>query len=180
MNKINLNNTEIEIIIKDITDTDFDAVVVPSNSRLLPSGNLRCRILRKAGPKVQIECNRIINKKAIIPIGSAVMTTGGELNTKHIIHVVGPRLGKSASKQLMFATWNTLKIADKAGLSSLALNPISIENLGFTTEICAKIMLPTMKKYLLEKNENLKKIVIYLNKLPEYKDFEKVLDNIGA
>lgn len=179
MNKINLNNTEIEIIVNDITESDFDAIVVPSNSRLLPSGNLRCRILRKAGSKVQIECNRIINKKGIIPIGSAIITKGGELNAKHIIHVVGPRLGKSASRQLMFATWNTLKIADNAGLRSLALNPISIENLGFTTEICAKIMLPTMKKYLLEKNKNLKKIAIYLNELPEYKDFEKILDNMG-
>ena len=180
MNKINLNNTEIELIIKEIIDTEFDAIVVPSNSRLLPSGNLRCKILRTAGSKVQIECNRIINKVVTIPIGSAVMTMGGDLKAKHIIHVVGPRFGVSALKQLMLATWNSLKIADKAGLSSLALNPISIENLGFNTKMCAKVMLPTMKKYVLEQNKNLKKIGIYLTGLPDYKDFENVLDGLIA
>ena len=180
MNKIILNNTEIELIIKEIIDTKLDAIVVPSNSRLLPSGNLKCKILWIAGSKVQIECNRIINKLANIPIGRAVMTMGGNLNAKHIIHVVGPRFGKSASKQLMFATLNSLKIADEAVLSSLTLNPISVENLGFTTKICAQIMLPTIKKYLLEKNVNLKRIVIYLRDLPDYKDFENVLDNMLA
>ncbi|TFG02941.1 MAG: hypothetical protein EU540_00640 [Promethearchaeota archaeon] len=180
MNKIILNNTDIELIINEIINTDLDAIVVPSNSRLLPSGTLRCKILREAGPKIQIECNRIINKIANIPIGKAVMTMGGELKAKRIIHVVGPRFGKNAPKQLMLATWNSLKIGDEVGLSSLAFNPISIENLGFNTKICAEVMLPTMKKYLLEKNKNLKKIGIYLTDLPEYKDFEDVLDGLIA
>ena len=180
MNKIILNNTNIELIINEIIDTEFDAIVIPSNSRLLPSGTTRCKILRKAGSKIQIECNKIILEIVKIPVGDAVMTSAGSLKAKHIIHVVGPRFGKSASKQLMFATWNSLRIGDEAGLSSLAFNPISIENIGFNTKICAEVMLPTMKKYLLEKNKNLKKIGIYLKDLPEYKDFENVLDGLVA
>ena len=177
MNKIILNKTDIELIINEITDTEFDAIVLPSNSRLLPSGTIRCKILRKAGSKVQIECNKIILEIVKIPVGDAVMTSAGNLKAKHIIHVVVQR---SASKQLMFATWNSLRIGDDAGLSSLAFNPISIENIGFTPKICAQVMLPTMKKYLLEKNKNLKKIAIYLTELPEYKDFEDVLDGLVA
>lgn len=182
MNKIILNNTNIELIINEIIDTEFDAIVIPSNSRLLPSGTTRCKILRKAGSKIQIECNKIILEIVKIPVGDAVMTSAGSLKAKHIIHVVGPRFGKSnvVAKQLMFATWNSLRIGDEAGLSSLAFNPISIENIGFNTKICAEVMLPTMKKYLLEKNKNLKKIGIYLKDLPEYKDFENVLDGLVA
>lgn len=154
MNKISYNDTEIEIAIKDILDVDYDAIVIPANSRLLPSGALRCQVLRKAGPKVQVECNRMIQKITKIPVGGAIMTSAGNLKQKHIIHAVGPRLGQGKEgKKLMLCTWNSLSLADKAGLESIAVYPISISNLGFNAKICAKIMLPTIKKFVLEKKQ---------------------------
>jgi len=180
MTKIDLNGTELEIIVKDIIETSFDAIVVPSNSRLLPSGTLRCKLLREAGAKVQLECNKIINKIGVISCGAAVMTSAGDLKAKHLIHCVGPRLGVGKEgKKLMLATWNSLKLADDKGLSSIALNPISLENLGFNAKICAEIMLPTIKKYINEKNKNLKKIGIYLTEKPEFQEFEGVLKSMG-
>ena len=180
MNEITIKDTVIEIAVKEIIDVQYDAIVVPSNSRLLPSGSLRCQVLKQAGPKVQIECNKIINKVTKIPIGNAVITSAGNLNAKYLIHVVGPRLGVGQEgKKLMLATWNTLKVADKAGIKTVALNPISIENLGFNTKICAQVMLPTIKKFILEQNKNLEKITIFLTDLPEYKDFEKVLNALA-
>ena len=180
MTKININNTDVEVAVKDIIDSDFDAIVVPSNSRLLPSGTLRCKVLREAGAKVQLECNKIINKIGVISCGVAVMTSGGNLKAKYIIHVVGPRLGQGKEgKKLALCTLNSLKLADDKGLSSIALNPISIENLGFNAKICAEIMLPTIKKYITEKNKNLKKIGIYLSEKPEFQEFEKVLKNMN-
>ena len=180
MTKINLNGTELEIIVKDIIETSFDVIVIPTNPRLLPSGTLRCKVLRKAGTKVQIECNKIINRVSKIPVGGAVMTSGGDLKAKYIIHTAGPRLGQgNEGKKLALCTLNSLKLADDKGLSSIAFNPISIENLGFNAKICAEIMLPTIKKYITEKNKNLKKIGIYLTEKPELQEFEKVLKNIN-
>ena len=54
--------------------------------------------------------------------------------------------------------------------------PISKNMLGFTAKLCAEVMLPTIKKYVLEKNKNLKNVSICLEILPDYKEFEKILD----
>lgn len=181
MNKITVINTVIEILVKDIANTEFDAIVIPSNTRLLPSGTLRCDILRKAGAKVQMECNKIINKVGMIGAGGAVITSGGNLKAQYIIHTVGPKLGQGKEgKKIMLCTWNSLTLADEAGLNSIAFSPISLENLGFNAKICADVMIPTIRKYILEKNKNLKHICIVLTELPEYKDFENVIESYAS
>jgi len=178
MNKITVNNAVVEILVNNITKVKFDAIVIPSNSRLLPSGNLRCEVLREAGAKVQMECNKIINKVGIVGAGASVITSGGDLKSQHIIHTVGPQLGQGKEgKKIMLCTWNSLNLADAAGLKSIAFCPISLENLGFNAKICADVMIPTIKKYLLEKNKNLKHVGIILTELPEYKDFENVIES---
>ncbi len=179
MGKISVNNTDVEVSVKDIINANFEAIVVPTNTRLLPSGTLRCKVLREAGTKVQIECNKIINRLGKIPVGGAVITSGGDLKSKYIIHAAGPRLGQGKEgKKLALCTWNSLKVADKKGISSMAVYPISISNLGFNAQICAQIMLPTIKKFLLEDNKNLKKISIFLSEKEDYKEFEDVLNNM--
>ena len=178
MNKITVNNAVVEILVNDITKVKFDAIVIPSNTRLLPSGNLRCEVLRETGAKVQLECNKIINKVGIVGAGAAVITSGGNLKSQHIIHTVGPQLGQGKEgKKIMLCTWNSLNLADSAGLSSIGFTPISLENLGFNAKICAEVMIPTIKKYLLQKNKNLKRVGIVLTELPEYKEFETVIQN---
>ena len=79
----------------------------------------------------------------------------------------------------MLAIWNSLKIADKKHLKSIAFPPILKEVIGFTTKKCADIMLPTIEKYLKERNKNLENVSICLETLPDYKDFEAVLDSIS-
>lgn len=85
-NQIQIKNTVIEIFVGEYINTEYDAIVIPTNSRLLPSGKLRCEVLRSAGSKVQVECNCIINKLSIINVGHAVMTSAGNLNAKYLIH----------------------------------------------------------------------------------------------
>jgi O-acetyl-ADP-ribose deacetylase (regulator of RNase III) len=174
MNQITINNAVIEIFVGDLINAQYDAITIPTNSRLLPSGTLRCKVLKEAGHKIQVECNQIVSKISNIQIGSAVITSGGNLNAKHIIHA---RTGHD-QKKLMLATWNSLILADKEGLSSIVFPPMSIEVLGFNAKICAGIMVPTIQKYILEKNKNLKNVSICLESLPDYKEFEDVLDNL--
>ena len=104
MNKFTINNAVVEIIVNDITKVNFDAIVIPSSTRLLPSGNLRCDVLREAGAKVQMECNKIINKVGVVGAGAAVITSGGKLKSKHIIHTVGPQLGQP-SGHFQYPRW---------------------------------------------------------------------------
>ncbi|MFX0076911.1 MAG: hypothetical protein ACFE96_15810, partial [Candidatus Hermodarchaeota archaeon] len=62
MNNITVNNAVIEIFVGDLVSAHYDAITIPTNSRLLPSGTLRCRVLKEAGHKIQVECNQIISK----------------------------------------------------------------------------------------------------------------------
>ena len=176
MNQITIKNAVIEIYVGDLINAQYDAIVIPTNSRLLPSGTLRCNVLKEAGHTIQLECNRIISKLSNVPIGKAIITSGGNLNAKFILHI---RAGHD-QKKLMLATWNSLNLADKEGLSSIAFPPISLDVLGFNSNICAGIMIPTIKKYILEKNINLKNISICLETLPDYKEFESVLSNLNT
>lgn len=174
MNKITLNNTVIELFIGDLIQTEYDAIVIPSNSRLLPSGELRCKVIREAGPKVQVECNVIAQKISSIPVGSAVITSGGNLKSHFIIHT---RAGHDG-KKLVLATWNSLKTADKHNLNSLVYPPLSKDVIGFSAKKSGQLMLPTIKKYLIERNSNIKNISVCLETLPDYKAFEKILETL--
>ncbi len=176
MNQLTVNNAVIEIFIGELINLQYDAIVIPTNSRLLPSGALRCKVLKKAGHAIQLECNQIISKISNVPIGGAIITSGGDLSVKFLIHV---RAGHD-QKKLMLAIWNSLILADKEGLSSIVFPPISIDVLGFNAKICAGIMIPTIQKYFLEKNANLKNVSICLETLPDYKEFESVLSNMVA
>ena len=175
MNQVTIKNAIVELFIGELINTEYDAIVVPTNSRLLPSGDLRCKTLREAGSTVQVECNKIIQEITQIPSGKAIMTSAGKLNSKYIIHVRAGHEGK----KLMLATWNSLKIADENSLKSIAFPPILKEVIGFNTKKSAEIMLPTIDKYLNEKNKNLENVSICLETLPDYKDFEAVLDKIS-
>ncbi|MHA1508720.1 MAG: macro domain-containing protein [Promethearchaeota archaeon] len=176
MNQITINNAVIEIFVGDLYSVQYDAIVIPTNSRLLPSGSLRCKVVKEAGHAIQVECNNLISKISNVPIGTAVITSGGNLYAKFIFHL---RAGHD-QKRLMLATWNSLNLADKEEISSIAFPPISIDVLGFNAKICAGIMIPTIQKYILEKNRNLKNVSVCLESLPDYKEFESVLSNLTA
>ena len=104
-----------------------------------------------------------------------MITTAGDLNSKHIIHA---RSGHD-QKKLMLAIWNSLLLVDKKGLKSVVFPAISKEVIGFNSKISAEIMIKTIKKYLLEKNSNIRNVSICLETLPDYKDFENTLDKIN-
>ncbi|MFX0003882.1 MAG: macro domain-containing protein [Candidatus Hodarchaeota archaeon] len=180
MDQLIINNSILEIFLGDFTNIEqYDVIVIPTNNRLLPSGDLRCKILRKAGTQVQLECNKIINKITQVTVGTAVITSGGSF-AKYIIHTNGPRPGQgNEGKKLMLATWNSLSLADEKAAISIVLPPISIEMRGITSKLCAEAMIPTIKKYLLEKNKNLINVSICLEKEADFEEFEKCLNRIA-
>jgi len=174
MNQITINNAVIEIFIGDLINAQYDAIVIPTNSRLLPSGTLRCKVIKEAGHAIQVECNQIISKISSVPIGRAVITSGGNLSANVIFHL---RAGHD-QKKLMLAIWNSLGLADNEGITSIAFPPISLDVLGFNAKICAGIMIPTIQKYILERNRNLNNVSVCLESLPDYKEFESVLSSL--
>lgn len=145
MMKVDVAGRVLELVEGDITELDTDAIVNAANDRLVLGGGVAGAIRRKGGPAIQAECDRIGGTF----VGGAVITTGGKLKARHVIHAVGPRLGEGdEDEKLRNATLNSLKVADENHLRSLAFPAVSTGIFGFPIGRCAEIMLRTTLEYL--------------------------------
>ncbi|MCH8933672.1 MAG: macro domain-containing protein [Nitrospinae bacterium] len=143
--KLRVNNSEIELVQGDITESDTDAIVNAANSQLVLGAGVAGAIRTKGGPAIQEECNAIGH----CPVGGAVITSGGNLKARHVIHAVGPRQGEgNEEEKLKNATLSSLKVAEENNLKSITFPAISTGVYGFPLDACARIMLTTVKEYL--------------------------------
>jgi O-acetyl-ADP-ribose deacetylase (regulator of RNase III) len=143
--KVKINCTTVELVQGDITDRATDAIVNAANAALQLGGGVAGAIRRRGGPTIQEECNKIGGTH----VGGAVITKGGNLAAKYVIHAVGPIHGDDHEDDLLKdATLNSLKLADKHGLVSIAFPAISTGIFGFPKDRCATIMLATTIAYL--------------------------------
>jgi len=170
--KVNINNRVLELLDGDLTEMDTDAIVNAANTKLILGGGVAGAIRKKGGPEIQAECN----KTGGTFVGGAVITTGGTLKAKHVIHAVGPRMGEGDEDQkLKNATLNSLKVADENNLKSISLPAISTGIFGFPIERCAEIMLKTTVDYL-EGQTGLEKVVFCLFGADSYEVFANQLE----
>ncbi len=143
--KRQLNKTTFEIVQGDITERSEDAIVNPANSDLVLGSGVAGAIRSKGGPQIQAECR----KKGPVHVGEAVITSGGELNAKFVIHAVGPRWGEgNEDEKLRSAVYRSLRVADQNSLKSLALPAISTGAFGFPVRRAAEIILDTIFRYI--------------------------------
>jgi len=143
--KVNIGTAVLELLDGDITELDTDAIVNAANAQLVLGGGVAGAIRKKGGPQIQAECD----KTGGTFVGGAVITTGGKLKAKHVIHAVGPRMGEGdEDRKLRNATLNSLKVADENRLKSIAFPAVSTGIFGFPIERCAAIMLGTTIEYL--------------------------------
>ena len=172
MDQLIINTSIIKLEQGDITDLEVDAIVNAANAQLRLGSGVAGAIKRGGGPKIQEECNEIGGTF----VGGAVITTGGNLKAKHVIHAVGPRMGEGEEDQkLKNATLNSLKLMDKYGLVSIAFPAISTGVFGYPIEKCAKIMISTTKEYLLSKT-TIRTVFFVLFTSKDYDVFEKELN----
>jgi O-acetyl-ADP-ribose deacetylase (regulator of RNase III) len=169
-----INNTVLELIQGDITDRTTDAIVNAANAELQMGGGVAGAIRRRGGPAIQEECNKIGGTH----VGGAVITTGGKLAAKYVIHAVGPRQGdEHADAKLKDSTLNSLLLADKNRLKSIAFPAISTGIFGFPKDRCAIIMLSTTIAYL-EGPTKLEKVVFCLYDKETLEIFEHTLQSL--
>ncbi|MEE9258944.1 MAG: macro domain-containing protein [Nitrospinaceae bacterium] len=172
--KIRIRNCDLELVQGDITESDTDAVVNPANSQLVLGGGVAGAIRNKGGPTIQEKCNAIGH----CPVGGAVVTAGGNLSARYVVHAVGPRWGEGDEEtKLRNATLNSLKRADENHMASIAFPAISTGIFGFPMELAAKIMLETVRDYLSGQTaiERVVFILFDANSLDIFKDTLKTL-----
>jgi len=93
------NGVLVKLIKGDITDIETIAIVNPANTSLLLGGGVAGRIREKGGYKIQKECDEL----KYCPLGEAVITSGGNLKAKYVIHAVGPRYNIDPEPEKIFS-----------------------------------------------------------------------------
>ncbi len=149
----------LRLVEGDITELDTDAIVNAANNHLQLGAGVAGAIRRKGGPAIQHECDTI----GFCPVGKAVITGGGNLKARHVIHAVGPHGDDpNAPELLASATRASLTVADENNLSSIALPAISTGVFRFPIKDCARIMLRTAIRYLATEKTGLRLVVFCL------------------
>lgn len=171
---------KLEIILGDITEEEVDAIVNPANEYLKLGSGVAGAILKKGGKVIQEECDKI----GYCPTGKAVITTGGNLKAKYVIHAVGPiwKGGNNNEDELLYsAIENSLLLAHNNDLKSISFPAISTGIFGFPKERASKIIISAildfMKKY--ENRTSIEKIRICLFDEETYRIFLKTYENIS-
>jgi O-acetyl-ADP-ribose deacetylase (regulator of RNase III) len=137
----------------DITQQDVTAIVNAANSTLLGGGGVDGAIHSAGGPKILEECKQV--RKTTypdgLPTGQAVLTTGGNLPAKYVIHTVGPVYGRDPKREseLLAACYqNSLRLAHQHAISSIAFPSISTGVYGYPKPEAAKISSSAIKEFL--------------------------------
>ena len=141
---------DIQLIKGDITKMKVDAIVNAANSSLLGGGGVDGAIHRAGGPKILEECMVIREKQGGCKTGEAVITTGGNLPAKYVIHTVGPVWygGKNNEDELLANAYkNSLRLATEYEIKSIAFPNISTGVYGFPKQRAAEIAVNAVKGF---------------------------------
>ena len=151
------SGVKIRVLQGDITEVEADAIVNAANDHLWMGVGVAGAIKRKGGKEIEDEAM----KQAPIPIGEAVVTSAGKLKTKYVIHaaVMGQDL-ISSEDYIRVATLNSLKMAEKLKIESIAFPAFGTGVGGFPVDSCARIMIDQVKDF--SKNTKFLKEVLFV------------------
>lgn len=146
-----ISKQNIRIIKGDITKESVDAIVNAANSSLMGGSGVDGAIHRAGGKRILEECMEIISRQGKCQTGEAVITSGGNLPAKYVIHTVGPvwNGGNNQERQKLKNCYNnSLELALKHGIQSIAFPNISTGIYRFPKEDAAGIAFTTVKNFL--------------------------------
>jgi O-acetyl-ADP-ribose deacetylase (regulator of RNase III) len=143
----------VVVEVGDITKEDTDAIVNAANGTLMGGGGVDGAIHRAGGPEILRECKEIRATQYPdgLPTGEAVITTAGKMAAQRVIHTVGPvygRGGKDKAEQLAACYRNSLTLAAKKELKTIAFPAISTGVYGYPLEEAAQVSSQAIEKFL--------------------------------
>jgi O-acetyl-ADP-ribose deacetylase (regulator of RNase III) len=165
-NEFKVGKATVKLVKGDITEMETDAIVNAANSSLMGGGGVDGAIHRRGGPKILEECKRIraTDWPQGLPTGKAVITSGGNLKARHVVHTVGPvwRGGNRGEPELLGQAYqNSLRLAAEEGLKTVAFPSISTGAYGYPVEDAARVALKAVKEFL-EKEDSIDEVVFVL------------------
>ena len=142
---------QITIDLGDITKLDVECIVNAANKSLLGGGGVDGAIHRAAGPELLAECRTLHGCET----GEAKITRGYRLKAKYVIHTVGPvYAGRPRDAELLANCYrNSLELAKKYGIHSIAFPAISTGVYGYPLEEAVPIAVQTVSAWLIENQD---------------------------
>jgi O-acetyl-ADP-ribose deacetylase len=152
VDNIEYSSGRIAVTVGDITKEQVDSIVNAANWTLLGGGGVDGAIHTKGGKAIYDEC-KIIRETLYpkgLPTGKAVITTGGNLPAKFVIHTVGPIYGRDARQADLLADCykNCLALAVKKELKTIAFPSISTGAFSYPKHEAAEILSTAIKEFL--------------------------------
>ena len=175
-----IGKTVLRLVTGDIAEQDTDAVVTAAHWRLNKGAGTDGTIHTKGGPQIYEECRKIGG----CPIGDAVITTGGNLKARHVIHAVGPvwRGGDENESELLASAYRrSLEVAVANKLHSISIPSISTGAFGYPLKLAAPIAMKAIIDFLRNGRHDLDEVRMVLYQREDdraYPLFEAALEQI--
>lgn len=172
-----IRRTILRLVTGDIADQDTDAVVTAAHWRLNKGTGTDGTIHTKGGPRIGEECRRIGG----CPMGDAVITTGGDLQARHVIHAVGPvwRGGDAQESTLLASAYRrSLQVAVEHGLRSIAFPSIATGAFAYPIRLAAPIALRTIIAFLEQERHNFDEVRMVLYTREDAKAYTVFAENL--
>ncbi len=179
--EVAIGKTRLVLIQGDITKQTTDVIVNAANSSLMGGGGVDGAIHRAGGPAILDECRQIVSRIGRLDTGKAVITTGGNLKAKHVVHTVGPvwRGGNRGEPELLASAYReSLKLATDYKLKSIAFPSISTGVYGYPVAEAAKVALGTVIAFLRDASTSLQEVFFVLYDSKTYKVYNTKLADL--
>jgi O-acetyl-ADP-ribose deacetylase len=189
---MNHNNPKIELVVNhrrlsliqgDITRQDTDAIVNAANSSLMGGGGVDGAVHRAGGPRILEECKQIVARQGRLPAGKAVITTGGNLPAKFVIHTVGPIWhggDGDEAKTLASAYSESLRVAEKHKLKSVSFPSISTGAYGYPVDKAARIAIRSITEFFKEEADSIQEVVFVLHDSRTFETYREALQDLES
>jgi len=179
--RVTVGKTRLELKEGDITREETDAVVNAANSSLMGGGGVDGAIHRAGGPRILDECKRIRERSGRLPAGGAVITTGGNLKARFVIHTVGPVYSggnRGEAEKLSACYTNSLAFATEKGLKSIAFPSISTGAYRYPVGLAAAVALTAVKAFLESRSTSLETVRFVLFSPADFAAYKAALEKV--
>ncbi len=182
-NELTIGKTRISLIQGDITKQATEAIVNAANSSLMGGGGVDGAIHRAGGSAILDECRQIVSRIGRLDTGKAVITTGGDLKAKYVIHTVGPvwHGGNRGEAELLSSAYReSLKLATDYKLKSISFPSISTGAYGYPVSEAAEVALETAIAILRDGLTSLQEVVFVLYDSMTYQTYSTKLTELAG
>jgi O-acetyl-ADP-ribose deacetylase (regulator of RNase III) len=177
-----INKTRLSLVQGDITRQETDAIVNAANSSLMGGGGVDGAIHRAVGTVILEDCKKIVAQSGRLPSGQAVVTTGGNLKARFVIHTVGPiwHGGKKGEPETLASAYReSLQKAVEHKLRSVSFPSISTGVYGYPVDQAAKVAIGTVIGFL-KRDESLQEVVFVLFDSRTFDAYRRALEELAG